>query len=98
MSRLSISPDELRSLSAGYKHRAYILESESRALPAEVLLGKWEGSGSSAFRERLTEVKRMERELIESYHLIAKMLDHAADAYNSMNANISRALGGQDNQ
>ncbi|MDQ7806266.1 WXG100 family type VII secretion target [Amycolatopsis sp. A133] len=97
MAGFNVQPDQLRALSRAYEAQADTLRAQfyNLASQTEPMLNEWAGAASSSFRGLAQNINTRQRELIESLDKMASILANAADAFESVDRNISSALRGE---
>jgi WXG100 family type VII secretion target len=94
MGIINVSADDLRTLSILYQQEAQELRTRADQLleRTEPLVRDWIGASSSAFQATARDVDSRQRELISTLEKMAQFLASAADAFESLNDNISSAF------
>lgn len=94
MARIEVDIDELRQLSAMYAREAAELQSRVHILAGktEPLLVNWVGGTAPSFRMLAASVRSRQEALAATYKEMADALRSAANAYESIDSNISSAF------
>jgi WXG100 family type VII secretion target len=94
MAIINVSPSDLRALSDAYRQEADEMRVRAVRLSRKTdpLLHDWAGSASSSFRTLAQNVETGQRDLIDTLEKMAGILANAADAFESIDSNISSAL------